>query len=120
MIPFLKKLFGGYDDNTNVSEYINYLIKNNEVVIFSKSYCPYCLKAKKIISEYKNKINKLKIIELDKLDNYKMNKIQDYLYKITGSRTVPKIYVNKKLIGGSDDLEKYNKDGKLKKLINFK
>ena len=49
-----------------------------------------------------------------------MNKIQDYLYRLTGTRTVPRIFINKKLIGGCDEIEKLNKDGKLKKLINFK
>ncbi len=119
MFSFIKKNIGGYD-NIIPSEYVNNLIKNNDVVIFSKSYCPFSINAKKIIGEYKNKINKLKIVELDKLDNDIMNKIQDYLYRLTGTRTVPRIFINKKLIGGCDEIDKLNKDGKLKKLINFK
>lgn len=35
-----------------VSELVNNIIKSKEVVIFSKTYCPYCVKAKDVINSY--------------------------------------------------------------------
>jgi glutaredoxin 3 len=90
------------------------LIKKYKILIFSKSYCPYCKKSKEILIKYGN----VKVIELDKLNNDLMIKIQSILKDMTGKTTVPVIYINNKIIGGCDDLERLENNGTLKKLIN--
>ena len=59
-------------------------VANNKVVMFSKTYCPYCKMAKQALKEAG-----LKSYEIIELENRKdMNAIQDYLQSKTGSRSV--------------------------------
>jgi glutaredoxin 3 len=67
-----------------MSEYVDNLIKSHKVAVFSKTYCPYCVKAKNVLSKYK--LNDIKVIELD--DREDSDQIQEYLKKLTGARTV--------------------------------
>ena len=67
-----------------MSAFVDQMISQHKVVVFSKTYCPYCSKAKNVLGKYS--INDLKIIELDDRDD--VNSIQDHLAKITGARTV--------------------------------
>jgi len=58
------------------------------------------------------------IIELDKeKDEKAMGEIQDYLQKKTGARSVPRVFVNGKFIGGGDDTVKLEKTGELKQVL---
>lgn len=80
--------------------------------MFSKSYCPYCLGAKRIFSELHEKPF---VVELDLRDDG--SQIQSVLLDLTGKRTVPQIFVNGKHIGGSDDLKAAVASGQLQKLL---
>ncbi|KAK4461007.1 thioredoxin-like protein [Cladorrhinum samala] len=88
------------------------LIDENAVVVFSKSYCPYCNNTKRILDGYNAKY---KAIELNQVDDG--DDLQDALQKITGQRTVPNIFINKVHIGGNSDLEAVVKSGKNGKKI---
>ncbi|KAF4720553.1 hypothetical protein FOZ63_022149 [Perkinsus olseni] len=58
-------------------------IKQNRVMVFSKSYCPHCKRAKNAL----NSIGaEYKVVELDGRPDCAA--IQDYLNEITGARTV--------------------------------
>ncbi|KAI8643268.1 glutaredoxin-1 [Parasitella parasitica] len=96
----------------NVKEVVDKIIKDNKVAVFSKSYCPFCKKAKDLLK-------KLGIdfysIELDLESNGAA--IQDYLLEKTGQRTVPNIFVNEEHIGGCDKLFEANESGKLQQII---
>ncbi|KRT78371.1 hypothetical protein AMK59_7534 [Oryctes borbonicus] len=84
------------------------LIKSDVVVIFSKSYCPYCKLAKEVFE----KINKpYTAIELDNRDD--ANDIQEILEEITGARTVPRVFVNGTCLGGGSDVKALYENGKL-------
>lgn len=89
------------------------LIHKSNVVIFSKSYCPYCSKAKKLLQTLSD--SKINILELDLEPNG--TKIQDELFRKTNQKTVPNIFIKKKHIGGYDDILKLG-NKKLKTLIN--
>ncbi|KAJ2787895.1 hypothetical protein GGI15_000314 [Coemansia interrupta] len=89
------------------------LVKDNAVMVFSKSYCPYCQRAKAALTD--KKIN-FKAIELDLEKNG--SAIQDALLKITGQRTVPNIFANGYHIGGSDDTLAALKNGEFLKKLN--
>jgi glutaredoxin 3 len=71
------------------------------LVVFSKSYCPYCQNTKRILESYDAKY---KAIELNQESDG--DAIQSALAELTGQRTVPNIFINKKHIGGNSDLEK--------------
>jgi glutaredoxin 3 len=96
-----------------MSSFVDNAIKNHKVTVFSKTYCPYCTKAKKTLGKYD--IKDLVVIELD--DREDADKIQDYLASITGARTVPRVFVGGNCIGGGDDTAKMDKDNKLKGLL---
>ncbi|CAK7233269.1 Glutaredoxin [Sporothrix bragantina] len=87
------------------------LIDDNAVVVFSKSYCPYCRSTKRTLDDLGAKYF---AIELDQEDDG--SEIQNALAEISGQRTVPNIYIAKEHIGGNSDLEaRKNKD--LKNLL---
>lgn len=69
------------------------------VVLFSKSYCPYCMRAKKALLDIG--INPV-VAELDQRQDGR--EIQVALLQLTGQRTVPSAWLNGKHIGGSDDV----------------
>jgi glutaredoxin 3 len=79
------------------------------VVIYSKTYCPYCDRAKAL---FKSKgVTYTEHIMDDKPEEMKA------LMERTGMRTVPQIFINDQLIGGFTDLDALNKDGKLDPLL---
>lgn len=45
------------------------------------------------------------------------NQIQDVLGSITGARSVPRVFVNGKFIGGGTDVKKLNETGELAKML---
>ncbi|KAL1864042.1 hypothetical protein VTK73DRAFT_6262 [Phialemonium thermophilum] len=87
------------------------LIDENAVMVFSKSYCPYCQNTKRILDSYGAKY---KAYELNQEPDG--SDIQNALLDLTGQRTVPNIFINKKHIGGNSDLEQRQKTD-LKKLL---
>lgn len=92
-----------------VKEIVEAAIANHKVAIFSKTYCPYCKKAKALISEFNLPEGDVEIVELDIRDDG--NAIQDYLNQKTGQRTVPNIFIKQEHIGGSSDLLDLNAAG---------
>jgi glutaredoxin 3 len=87
----------------SVADHIQELIHKYPVVVFSKSYCPYSKKAKDILSKYKLDKN-YHVVELDQLPS-KTDEYQDELGKLTGARTVPRVFIN-------GDLERLLKEAK--------
>ncbi|TYJ54298.1 glutaredoxin [Cryptococcus floricola] len=80
-------------------------IAENKVVVFSKSYCPYCKRAKQYLAEDTSDVL---VLELDERDDG--SQIQAYLPTLSGFSTVPQIFINQKSIGGSSDLLKLSHD----------
>jgi len=80
----------------------------DKVVVFSKSYCPYCQGVKDLLDRLHVPY---KAYELDISDDG--SEIQNYLYKLTGGNTVPRVFINSEFIGGHDDTVAAHKSGKL-------
>lgn len=95
-----------------VQNIVDSAIDSNKVVMFSKSYCPYCHAAKALL---KSKGIPVQVLELDQRPDG--DQIQSYLKDKSGQRTVPNIFVMKKHIGGSSDLDLASKDGTLDSLL---
>ncbi|XVF15847.1 hypothetical protein REPUB_Repub09cG0191500 [Reevesia pubescens] len=98
--------------NNSASAFVQNAIFSNKIVIFSKSYCPYCFRAKRIFSELNEKPY---VVELDLRDDGAQ--IQYVLLDLVGRRTVPQVFVNGKHIGGSDDVKDAVHNGTLQKLL---
>ncbi|KAF9567458.1 glutaredoxin [Mortierella alpina] len=88
------------------------IIANNAVVVFSKTWCPYCTKAKNLLAKLKANAH---IVELDEEEDGAA--IQAYLRELTKQGTVPNIFINQQHIGGCDDLFALEKNGQLKTLL---
>ncbi|XP_066236003.1 glutaredoxin 2 [Saccopteryx leptura] len=88
-------------------------ISENCVVIFSKTSCSYCTMAKKLFQDMN--VN-YKVVELD-MHEYG-SQFQDALYKMTGERTVPRIFVNGTFVGGATDTHRLHQEGKLLPLVH--
>lgn len=81
---------------------LNKYLVEDKFVVFSKEWCGYCKKAKKLLTE-KN----LEYIEvnLEELDDYEQ--VRKELIELSGQKTVPQIFHNKQLIGGYRELQEY-------------
>ncbi|XP_072395712.1 uncharacterized protein Grx1 isoform X1 [Diabrotica undecimpunctata] len=88
------------------------IIKKDKVVIFSKTYCPYCQMAKQVFDDLGVPYTS---IELEVRDDG--DEVQTILGQITGGRTVPRVFVNEKFIGGGTDVKALYEKGELQKLV---
>ncbi|KAK4760308.1 hypothetical protein SAY87_005201 [Trapa incisa] len=88
------------------------IVSTNPVVVFSKTYCPFCVEVKKLLSglgaDYK-------AIELDKEKDG--GEVQAALAQWTGQRTVPNVFIGGNHIGGCDDTTALHNQGKLVPLL---
>uniref|UniRef100_A0A914YJF6 Glutaredoxin domain-containing protein n=1 Tax=Panagrolaimus superbus TaxID=310955 RepID=A0A914YJF6_9BILA len=93
---------------------IDDLIHNHRLMVFSKTYCPYSKRAKKLLHETL-KAKEMEVLEINERED--MSKIQDHLLSISGVRTVPQVFLDGKFIGGATDLEKMQKKGNLRPML---
>ncbi|KAI0778631.1 glutaredoxin [Trametes elegans] len=98
-----------------VKDLVENTIAENKIAIFSKSYCPYCRRAKSLLTSKFPDVP-TKIYELDEIEDGAA--IQDYLQEKTGQRTVPNIFINQKHVGGCDSVTDLDKSGKLASLVS--
>ncbi|KAI8059375.1 Alg9-like mannosyltransferase family-domain-containing protein [Gilbertella persicaria] len=81
------------------------------VVLYSKTYCPYCRAAKQLISKY---CQDIKVIEVDlERDGHE---IKQALYQLTGRATFPNLFKQGQSLGGYDRLSELDSQGQLTNL----
>ncbi|KAK3183600.1 hypothetical protein Dsin_030886 [Dipteronia sinensis] len=73
------------------------LVSSNPVVVFSKTYCPYCVSVKQLLQQLGATF---KVYELDTESDG--SQIQAALGEWTGLKTVPNVFIGGKHIGGCD------------------
>lgn len=83
-----------------------------KVTVYSRSWCPYCTDVKGLLDKLKVDY---KAIDLDLV--VEGDDIQDALFEITGSRTVPQVFVDGNFVGGCDDTFAAYSNGKLKEIF---
>nr|XP_004226857.1 monothiol glutaredoxin-S6-like [Ciona intestinalis] len=88
-------------------------IASNKIQMFSKTYCPYCKMAKDVLNEICVPYN---VMEIENRDDGP--EIQKVLKDITGSSSVPQVFINGQSIGGGTETKKLHENGKLLELIN--
>eukprot|EP00441_Pelagodinium_beii_P018829 CAMPEP_0197653904 /NCGR_PEP_ID=MMETSP1338-20131121/37647_1 /TAXON_ID=43686 ORGANISM="Pelagodinium beii, Strain RCC1491" /NCGR_SAMPLE_ID=MMETSP1338 /ASSEMBLY_ACC=CAM_ASM_000754 /LENGTH=117 /DNA_ID=CAMNT_0043229195 /DNA_START=54 /DNA_END=404 /DNA_ORIENTATION=+ len=77
------------------------LIQDHGCVVFSKTSCPFCAAAKEALNKAKAKHH---VMELDKELKYEeMSKLQDFFLETTGARSVPRVFIGGKCIGGGSE-----------------
>ncbi|KAM0199382.1 hypothetical protein ACHAPI_003134 [Fusarium lateritium] len=97
---------------SQASAKVQQLIDNNSVVVFSKSYCPYCKQTKKALDDLNAEYE---LLELDEVSDG--SALQDALEQISGQRTVPNVYIKQQHIGGNSDLQSLKSAKKLTTLL---
>ncbi len=81
-----------------------------DIVIYTKDYCPYCVKAKNLLKHKGKSFREIDITRDEKLQ-------QEMVTKSGGRRTVPQIFIGNTHVGGFDDLAALDKAGKLDALL---
>ncbi|KAL6723167.1 hypothetical protein Aduo_018198 [Ancylostoma duodenale] len=88
-------------------------IHSHKVLMYSKTYCPYSKKLKKLLNIYS--INDLKVIELDR--QKEMKGMQNILKRMTGRSTVPQLFIDGEFVGGHDETRAIEDRGELRKML---
>jgi len=76
------------------------------IKIYSTSWCPPCISAKRLLKE--------RGLEYEEIDIEEKGWSRDDLFELTGGRTVPQIVIGDNPIGGYDDLVQLDQSGELK------
>ena len=81
------------------------------VIIYSTSWCPSCVSAKRLLES--------KDIDYEEINIEEVNISRQELAKIAGEATVPQIIINETPIGGFDNLLELEQNGELNKMLKI-
>ena len=81
----------------------------SKVVIYSSDFCPFCHRAKSLLSK---KGASFKEINIDGEP-----KARSKMMELSGQRTVPQIWIGETHVGGCDDLYALERSGSLSALL---
>ncbi|CBZ54158.1 hypothetical protein NCLIV_045900 [Neospora caninum Liverpool] len=101
------------DQDVVLLEWIKQKITQHKVVVFVKSFCPFCQTALEILRDVG--VKDLGVVTIEKTAC--TSQIQDVLERMTGARTVPRIFIGGKFFGGCSDLEEAEADGELQEIL---
>ena len=82
------------------------------IIMYTSQFCPYCSNAENLLKSKGFDISKKIYVDQDPDELTRM-------MKMTGKRTVPQIYIDKKYIGGFDELRKLDGTGELDIMLNI-
>ena len=83
-----------------------------KVEIYTKSYCPYCHRAKALLDA--------KGVDYQEYEISTDESIQQEMRERSNRATVPQIFINNFHVGGSDDLLEAQENGLLDELLGIK
>ncbi|CAD7974719.1 unnamed protein product [Amoebophrya sp. A25] len=104
---------------TSPKEAIDQLIASHKLMMFSKMWCPFCRRGKDALDSVVGPEN-YAVFELEDMERGSLVSgsgepadFQDYFKEIAGTRTVPKVFLGGKFIGGGDEVTALAKSGQL-------
>mmetsp|Transcript_20716 Transcript_20716/g.57516 ORF Transcript_20716/g.57516 Transcript_20716/m.57516 type:complete len:117 (+) Transcript_20716:433-783(+) len=71
----------------------------NPIIVYSKTTCPFCMEVKNL---FKNIGVEPTVVEIDQLEDGP--DVQAALMDVSGSRTVPQIFIGGNFVGGCDGM----------------
>ncbi|SPQ99062.1 Glutaredoxin domain-containing protein [Plasmodiophora brassicae] len=92
---------------------IQQIVQSAFIVMFSKTYCPYCSKLKALLQKLQLDA---RIVELDAIEDGRA--MQNALSQVSQCNTVPQLFVGGKFVGGCDDVHRLHDSGKFLVLVN--
>ncbi|XP_070536047.1 glutaredoxin-1-like [Ptychodera flava] len=107
---------------TSISErsarkFVDKMIEGNKLLVFAIPYCPYTKRAMEIFK--KHKIERL-VEEVFIHDRKDMVEVQAYFVELTGAKSVPRIFLDGEFLGGCEELEDMDGEGRLEDLLREK
>jgi glutaredoxin 3 len=79
------------------------------IVVYSTSYCPYCIRAKMLLKRRGYAFTEIDVTnDRDK---------RAWLVEQTGMRTVPQIFIGDESVGGFDDIAELDRRGQLEPMV---
>lgn len=81
-----------------------------EIEIYSKRWCPYCMRAKSLLKRKKQDFRDIDIARSPELR-------EEMTRRADGRATVPQIFIDDKHIGGCDELMALERAGRLDPLL---
>jgi glutaredoxin 3 len=79
------------------------------VRIYTKERCPYCLRAKALLAR--------KGVAFEEIGVEGRDDLRAWLVEASGQKTVPQIFVGQRSLGGYEDLEALDREGKLDPIL---
>lgn len=77
-----------------------------EVEIYTQRWCPYCMRAKRLLHR--------KGVTFREIDIGAGDALEDEMIRRAGGRdTVPQVFIDGRHVGGSDDLQELERSGEL-------
>ena len=80
------------------------------VKVYTKSNCPYCLRAKALLDR--------KGVVYEEIDAEHDDALRAWLVETTGQRTVPQVFVGDRSLGGFSDIDALDRQGKLDPILH--
>ncbi|OJT15282.1 Glutaredoxin-C2 [Trametes pubescens] len=102
------------DGDYDWAEHVKRVKEQYPLVVFSKTYCPYSIRAKALLASY-TLVPAPKIVEINVRSDGPQ--IQSILARLTGRSTVPNILLQGTSIGGSDDVHRLHDEHTLVKTL---
>lgn len=97
---------------TKLPDDLSTLLHPGKVFIFTKTNCPYCDLAKEYLEEKEVHYEYIVCDKLGITDDHK-----EQLFKLTGGKSYPRIFVGTQSVGGFDDLRAKDDKGIFEKLL---
>lgn len=84
----------------------------SQVTIYTKAYCPYCVRAKSVLDNKGVSYQEIRIDEQPELR-------PEMISRAGGRTTVPQIFIGERHIGGCDDMLALDVSGQLDPLLSL-
>ena len=84
--------------------------KHAEVIIYNIDFCPYCTRAKQLLESKGVKFKEINVTEEPREKRVMIEK--------SGRKTFPQIFIDGEHVGGFDDINALDRDGKLNKMLH--
>ncbi|MGH7831553.1 MAG: glutaredoxin 3 [Candidatus Binatia bacterium] len=82
-----------------------------KVVVYTKDYCAFCRHAKALLRS--------KNVDFEEIDVTQNAQVQEEVFRLSGRRTVPQIFIDDKAVGGFEELRELNGSGELDLLLGI-
>ena len=80
-----------------------------KVVMYVSDWCPYCARARSLLAD--------KGVAVEEIDVEAVPGAREEMRARSGRDTVPQIFIGETHVGGSDDLQALDEDGRLDPLL---